>query len=165
MGAAGREAKLLRRSPGLRMRRDCASETTGVSVSERTQEGLSGPATSASQQRPPPRRSRGRGILPHADLTWLRNRGGRACDVRANSGPRRRVTGVFRVRGCLPEASTIFQKLNRFFLLFFQGCCTVLSAFLWGVIIALSMRSWVTSPRVTERIGGRGGKSKSKPYA
>lgn len=119
MGAAGREAKLLRRSPGLRMRRDCASETTGVSVSERTQEGLSGPATSASQQRPPPRRSRGRGILPHADLTWLRNRGGRACDVRANSGPRWRVTGVFRVRGCLPEASTIFQKLNRFFLLFF----------------------------------------------
>lgn len=59
------------------------------------------------------------GILTHADLTWLGNWGGRACDVRANSGPRQRVTGVFRVRGCLPEASTIFQKLNRFFLLFF----------------------------------------------
>lgn len=58
-----------------------------------------------------------------------------------------------------------FKNLIGSFCCFFQGCCTALSAFLWGVIIALSMRSWVTSPRVTERIGGRGGKSKSKPYA
>lgn len=108
----------------------------------------------------PPQRSRGRGFLPHADLTSLGNRGGRACDVRASSGARQRVVGVFRVRGCLPEA---FKNLIGSFCCFSQGCCTVLSAFLWGVIIALSMRSWVTSPRVTEIMGGRGGKSKSKP--
>lgn len=60
----------------------------------------------------------------------------------------------------------LFQKLPRFFLLFFfpQGYCTVsVSAFLWGVIIALSLRSWVTSPRVKEKLDGWGGKSRSKP--
>lgn len=59
-----------------------------------------------------------------------------------------------------------FRKLlNRSFCCSSQGCCIIpLSAFLWGVIIAVSMRSGVTSPRVTERMGGRGRKSRGKPY-
>lgn len=59
-----------------------------------------------------------------------------------------------------------FRKLlNRSFCCSSQGCCIIpLSAFLWGVIIAVSVRSGVTSPRVTERMGGRGRKSRGKPY-
>lgn len=47
--------------------------------------------------------------------------------------------------------------------MFFPRLLHNCTAFLWGVIIAVSMRSGVTSPRVTERMGGGGGKSKSKP--
>lgn len=136
-------------------------------------EGLSGPTASAPQQRPPLRRLQGRDparLRVGRSLTWFLGLPTREAGLWCQGEQWTPPGGP-----SLPWAPgaafqklilslLLFQKLPRFFLLFFpQGYCTVsLSAFLWGVIIALSMRSWVTSPRVKEKLDDGGGKERKQ---
>ena len=151
----------------------CAKEITWVPVPERTGRGFPGPWRLRSNDGPCCDGCRG-GILPDSAsaalcdlISWPANRpvmSEWAVWVTPPGGPSP-SWGPEAAFQKLILSLLLFQKLPRFFLLFFpQGYCTVsLSAFLRGVIIALSLRSWVTSPRVKEKLDGWGGKSRSKP--